>query len=157
MNRRELEKKLETVSSELLRKKGYISYSDLFIALGYLELKDYEGWRFRRIPYLERVIRTNLSRISFIMGLQIADAVASSFFYAVQPSAYGFREGRYAQLLHPVVYHRHGTFIGYGVKLWPKESEDLVRAEKSFEWLTAYTGSGAQDPTREGLPFLRTT
>lgn len=91
------------------------------------------------------------------MGLQIADAVAGGFFYAVQPSAYGFREDRYARLLRPVVYHRHGAFIGYGVKLWPKESEDLVRTEKGFEWLNAYTGSGAQDPTHEGLPFLRMT
>ena len=33
------------------------------------------------------------------MGLQIADAVASSLFYAVQPSQYGYTEDRYARIL----------------------------------------------------------
>ncbi len=36
-------------------------------ALGCLDQRDYEDWRFRRVPYLERVIKTNLKRISFIM------------------------------------------------------------------------------------------
>jgi hypothetical protein len=34
------------------------------------------------------------------MGLQIADAVASSYYYAVQPTAYGFTEDRYAKIGH---------------------------------------------------------
>ena len=67
MNRQEIQTKLGLVTSQLLCAKGYISYPDLFIALGYLDQRDYENWRFRRVPYLERVIKTNLGRISFIM------------------------------------------------------------------------------------------
>ena len=35
--------------------------------LGYLDPKEYENWRMKRVPYLERVIATNLSKISFVM------------------------------------------------------------------------------------------
>ncbi len=57
------------------------------------------------------------------MGLQIADAVAGSFYYAVEPSQYGYTEDRYVKLLKPIVYHRHGRSLGYGVKFWPREAE----------------------------------
>jgi len=67
MNRRDLTTRLGTVTSELLREKGYISFVDLFIKLGYLDPKDYKDWRRRRIPFLERVIKINLSKISFIV------------------------------------------------------------------------------------------
>ncbi len=67
MNRKELHKKLGTVTSELLREKGYISFVDVFIKLGYLDVKDYELWRMKKIPYLEKVIKANLSKINFIM------------------------------------------------------------------------------------------
>jgi len=67
MNRQELQTELGSAAGQLLREKGYISYPDLFIALGYLSRSDYDNWRCRRVPYLERVIKTNLIRISFIM------------------------------------------------------------------------------------------
>lgn len=57
------------------------------------------------------------------MGLQIADAVASSFFYAVQASRHGFTEDRYARMLKPVVYHRERRYLGYGLKFWPGEAD----------------------------------
>ena len=38
-----------------------------YMKLGYLDSKDYENWRLKRIPYLERVIKLNLSRNSFMM------------------------------------------------------------------------------------------
>ncbi|OHB89040.1 MAG: hypothetical protein A3C38_00965 [Planctomycetes bacterium RIFCSPHIGHO2_02_FULL_50_42] len=66
------------------------------------------------------------------MGLQIADAVASSFYYAVEPSQYGYMEEKYAQLLKPVVYHRRGRYLGYGLKFWPWNEDEVV---KHFEWV----------------------
>jgi len=69
------------------------------------------------------------------MGLQIADAVASSFFYAVQPSQYGFREDRYARMLKPVVYREKGKSIGYGLKFWPREVNDIIEFDSDFKWL----------------------
>jgi len=67
MNQQQLEKKLSSVTSELLHEKGYICFPDVFIKLGYLTQSDYENWRRKRVPCLERVIKVNLSRINFIM------------------------------------------------------------------------------------------
>jgi len=68
-------------------------------------------------------------------GLQVVDAVASSFFCAVEQSALGYTEDRYARMLKPVVYNHHGKYIGYGVKLWPRELERGLETEKRFSWL----------------------
>lgn len=68
------------------------------------------------------------------MGLVIADAVAGSFWYAVEPSRLGFTENRYARMLKPVVY-RHGKYQGYGLKFWPREVKTLLETEGRFEWL----------------------
>ncbi len=66
MNRQDLENKLGLITSGLLREKGYISLIDVFIGLGYLTEKDVESWRMKRIPYLEKSIKVNLDKISFI-------------------------------------------------------------------------------------------
>ena len=67
MNRQELEKKLRSLVADLLREKGHVSYPDVFVALGSLDPGELEAWRFRRVPFLEKVVRMNLSRISFVM------------------------------------------------------------------------------------------
>ena len=67
MNRTDLEKKLSPITSKLLKKQGYICFIDVFIALEYLDKKDVESWRMKRIPYLEKCIQVNLGRISFIL------------------------------------------------------------------------------------------
>lgn len=61
------------------------------------------------------------------MGLQIADAVASSYYYAVWVSPYGFTEDTYARLLVPRAYRHNGLLWGYGVKIVPRESEERRR------------------------------
>ena len=66
-NRQDLERALSTITSELLKEKGYLCFIDVFIKLGYLSKSDYENWRFKRVSPLERVLSLNLSRINFIM------------------------------------------------------------------------------------------
>jgi hypothetical protein len=66
-NRQDLLKALSTITSELLKEKGYICFIDVFMKLGYLSKSDYEHWRFQRVSSLERVLTVNLSRIHFIM------------------------------------------------------------------------------------------
>ena len=58
------------------------------------------------------------------MGLQLADAVASSYFFAVEPSAYGLTEEGYAHLVLPRAYRHNGKLWGYGVKIVPKETDE---------------------------------
>jgi len=72
------------------------------------------------------------------MGLQIADAVASSFYYAVQPSRHGYTEDRYARMLNTVVYHHKDRFLGNGLKFWPRELDEMIIKEERFEWVRAY-------------------
>jgi len=67
MNRKDLHKKVGVITSEILREKGYINFVEVFIKLGYLDIKDYERWRLGQIPYLEKVIKANLGKINFIM------------------------------------------------------------------------------------------
>lgn len=45
--------------------------------IGVLSTKDYEDWRFGRVPYLEKVCKTNLSKLSFIMKELRAYAMAN--------------------------------------------------------------------------------
>ena len=66
MNKRDLEKKLSPITSQLLREKGYICLIDVFTDLEYLTKKDVESWRMKRIPYLEKSIKVNLGKISFV-------------------------------------------------------------------------------------------
>jgi len=68
------------------------------------------------------------------MGLQIADAVASGFYWAVRKQ-HGFTECRYARMLKPVVYHWEGRWLGYGLKFWPKEVDTLLESGDCFEWV----------------------
>jgi len=70
-----------------------------------------------------------------LMGLQIADAVASGFYFAVQQTPLGFTEPRYAQMLKPVVYHHSGQHLGYGLKFWPRETSELLDTEKTLQWV----------------------
>ncbi len=69
------------------------------------------------------------------MGLQIADACASAFYYGVQVNPLGFNEPRYAVMLHPVVYAHKGRRLGNGLKLWPREANDLVGNDPALTWI----------------------
>ncbi len=67
-------------------------------------------------------------------GLQIADAVASGFFKAVEPTDYGHTEDRYARMLKPVLYRKEGVYQGYGLKLWPQPKEESLVGER-LDWI----------------------
>ncbi len=71
-----------------------------------------------------------------LMGLQIADAVASAFYYGVQVNPQGFNEPRYAIMLKPVVYHHKGRWLGNGLKLWPREADELIEKKAELSWIT---------------------
>ncbi|MCB1058108.1 MAG: DUF3800 domain-containing protein [Acidobacteria bacterium] len=70
-----------------------------------------------------------------LMGLQIADAVASSFFTGLNLSGYGLTEPGYASGLKPIVYHQKGRYQGYGVKVVPPDVVGYAAREKHTAWL----------------------
>ena len=69
MNNKELESKLGVITSSLLNEKGYISMVDVFLKLNYLSESDYIAWRNKRVPYLEKCIKINLSKVSLIVKI----------------------------------------------------------------------------------------
>jgi hypothetical protein len=75
MNRAELVASLNRASSEILREKGFISFVDVLIHMGKLTKEDHESWRMRRIPYLERAIKLNLSQLSHLLRTLRQNAV----------------------------------------------------------------------------------
>lgn len=79
-----------------------------------------------------------------LMGLQIADAVASSWFFGVESSQFGFTEPRYAQMLKPVVYQHHGEYFGYGIKFWPRDGKASTEGSPELTWLNESFGRKKQ-------------
>lgn len=59
-------------------------------------------------------------------GLQLADAVASGLFGAVNLTQYGESEPRYLDLIAPTLYRHDAVALGYGVKFWPLDFEAIV-------------------------------
>lgn len=73
-----------------------------------------------------------------LMGLQIADAVASSFFFGLELTRQGFTEPRYVQLLNPKLYRKKTRVMGFGLKIWPKESFNLFSKESQLNWIAQF-------------------
>lgn len=67
MNNVELKDKIYSVVNSILEEKIYISPVDVLMGAGILSVEDYENWRFGRVPYLEKVCKTSLSKLSFVM------------------------------------------------------------------------------------------
>jgi len=70
-------------------------------------------------------------------GLQIADAVASSHYYAFEKSGYGFTEDRYARILLPSAFKRKqsASVLGFGIKIFPKQALVAVRDAGLHDWI----------------------
>lgn len=58
-----------------------------------------------------------------LAGLQIADAVATGLFLALNKNQYGETEARYFELMQGRVYRFKGTTLGWGMKFWPDFGE----------------------------------
>lgn len=65
---------------------------------------------------------------SKLAGLQVADAVASSFFFSVNLNRYGEVEDKYSRFLLPNCYRHRGAALGYGLKFWPEDFQKLKSA-----------------------------
>ena len=58
MNQKYSHKKVMVVSTELINEKGYISFVDVFIKLGYLDVKDYELCGIRKFLILTKQLKS---------------------------------------------------------------------------------------------------
>ena len=62
-----------------------------------------------------------------LAGLQLADAVASGIFFAINKTQYGETEDRYLRLLAPTIYRNQQRVEGYGLKIWCNDSLEIQR------------------------------
>lgn len=67
MNQTELARKAKTVAGQILQAKGYISTVDVLMAMGTLSKENYERWRFRQVPHLEKVLPGSLNKFQFLL------------------------------------------------------------------------------------------
>jgi hypothetical protein len=68
-NRKKLAARVASAAEAALAAKGYVSPIDVLVGIDWLEVAAVERWRRRQIDYLERAVRSNLSRISEAMKL----------------------------------------------------------------------------------------
>ncbi len=38
-------------------------------------------------------------------------------------------------MMRPVVYPRNERYVGFSLKFWPREVDDLIREEERFTWV----------------------
>ena len=69
--------------------------------------------------------------------LQLADGVASGVAKAIERSKYGHTEHRYAKILKPITLQTNGSYLGYGLKFFPRLSPD-IRTRKELQWLSRF-------------------
>jgi len=66
MNRQQLERTALAAADRCLKARGYSALDEVFREMGKLDPKHWDDWRRGRVPYLERVIRLDLSQINAV-------------------------------------------------------------------------------------------
>ena len=67
MNNQDMRKQIWACAGQLVDEKGYVSPVDLLVKMERVTKRQLEDWRFKRLPYLERVTEGNLSKMKFIL------------------------------------------------------------------------------------------
>src|ERR1700691_4628498 len=62
-----LSARVRKAAAAVMQKNGRITYPELFIEMGILSEKNLLDWRKGRVPFLERVIVCNLTKLARIM------------------------------------------------------------------------------------------
>jgi len=102
--------------------RGEMDYKSLASYLHLLE-ESAEHFRYNGAPNIFKRDQVEVYTPGKRAGLQIADAVASSFFFAVEESHFGLTEDSYVRALFPRMYRHDDIVWEYGIKMFPKECE----------------------------------
>lgn len=70
-------------------------------------------------------------------NLQLADAVVSSLFQALEVNKLGLYESSYIEKIKPFIYKRDGNYSSYGLKLFPKPITDLILLDE-YHWMNQF-------------------
>src|SRR6266581_2514156 len=77
-NRRKLADRVTKAAEAALTAKDYVSPLDVLVGIGWLDPGAEKRWRQGQVEYIERVIQTNLARVSEAMKLFRAWATAKA-------------------------------------------------------------------------------
>ncbi len=102
------------VAGEIVSQQGYVSVIDLFLKIGWLTPDKLLDWKRGRIPYLERVITANLSKISRAMNEFRSWAIHSKLKASVAVYKRGSHPLRFSKTGQPVietVYRTHYVLL----------------------------------------------
>jgi hypothetical protein len=73
-----------------------------------------------------------------LKNLQLADAITTSLFKALEKNQFGLTEQSYIEALKPFIYNRKGNYHGYGIKMFPEPlNSPLLLSE--YDWLNQFT------------------
>jgi hypothetical protein len=67
MSRQKIRESVRQCATQLVFEKGYVAPVDLLLKMERISPKQLEDWRFKRIPYLERVTVGNLGKLNKIL------------------------------------------------------------------------------------------
>jgi hypothetical protein len=62
-----IENRAISAAYQALKNHNYVSPIDVLLGMGILSSKNLEDWRFGKVPYLEKVVQSNLQKISAAM------------------------------------------------------------------------------------------
>lgn len=91
-NRNALAERVVKAAEAALAAQGYVSSIDVLVGIGWLDAGKVEQWRRGQIDYLERVVQSNLSRVSEAMKLFRSWAARTGLY--ASPTSYVARRPR---------------------------------------------------------------
>lgn len=62
-----LTKRVNSAINAVIYRNKQLTYPDLFIELGILSAKDFSAWKTGQVPFLEKVVQSNLTKLARIM------------------------------------------------------------------------------------------
>ena len=60
-------KRVESAINAVMHRNQNLTYPELFIELGILSEKDFSAWKAGQVPFLEKVVQSNLTKLARIM------------------------------------------------------------------------------------------
>ena len=120
-----LEKLVAKAAGEAVSRQGYVSAIDVLIGIGWLSKEKLDAWRLGQVPYLERVVNANLSKISSAMkafrgwanhsGLELRPATYKRRSYCLRFSKSGAPSIEEAYRIHFVLVKKPSASHGSAV------------------------------------------
>ncbi len=62
-----LTKRVNSAINAVIYRNKQLTYPELFIELGILSAKDFSAWKIGQVPFLEKVVQSNLTKLARIM------------------------------------------------------------------------------------------